>query len=286
MQALRQLLGRLGIQRTGFLQRPDAGLGAGGVDALGQRHAAHPMHQREHPRLLHVQIGLTAPQHPAPPARAVSEGVHHGGKARHHGIIIGQHAEHLPAQRRQQFRVAAHGVRIHEDRQIDQAIGLRQHQPLPDTSRKILHGATPGGIAQHHIARTGRIAETRQCLGKTYADRGQIVRGHIAVSQQQRVVLVGLQKLLAPPFAAHHQQTAVLHQFRRSNQLPGLLEETAVQILNQSCQQRHPRAAPILPANHVVHLRGRSCQRIQIGGSTQAPIDQHGMIRQETKQIQ
>ena len=283
MQALRQLLGRLGIQRTDLVQCPDARLGAGGVDALGQRHAAHPMHQGEHARLLQIQIGLTAPQHPAPPARAVSEGIHHRGKARHHGIILGQHAEHLPAQRRQQFRIATHGVRIHEDRQIDQAVGFRQHQPLPDTSRKILHRAAPGGIAQHHITRTGRIAETRQRLRKSRTDPGQILRRHITVSQQQRVVLVGLQKLLAPPFAAHHQQAAVLHQLRRSNQLPGLLEETSVQILHQSCQQLHPRATPILPANHVVHLRGRSCQRIQIGGSTQAPIDQHGMIRQETK---
>ena len=286
MQALRQLLGRLGIQRTDLVQCPDACLGAGGVDALGQRHAAHAMHQREHSRLLQVQIGLTAPQHTAPPACAVSKGIHHGGKARHHGIVVGQHAEHLTAQRRQQFRIATHRVRIHEDRQIDQAVGLRQHQPLPDTSRKILHRAAPGGIAQHHITRTRRIAETRQRLRKTCADRGQIVRGHIAISQQQRVVLVGLQQLLASPFAAHHQQATVLHQLRRSNQFPGLFEETAVQILNQSCQQRHARAAPILPANHVVHLRGRSCQRIQIGGSPQAPIDQHGMIRQETKKVQ
>ena len=72
-----------------------------------------------------------------------------------------------------------------------------------------------------------------QRCGEPVADRIQFGRGHIPVPQDEAVVLISLEQLLAAALTAHDEQAAVGQQIGRSDQLPGALEQAGIELLHQ-----------------------------------------------------
>ena len=128
-------------------------------------------------------------------------------------------------------------MRVHEDRQIHQAVSVRQQQPLARHLTEFTGRFSPLRVVQHDVARTLRVAKSFECDGKILADGAQAVGGRVAIPQDQAVVLVGLEQLLAAPFAAHHKQAAIGHQIGRCQQLPGALNQAGIELLHQPGNQ-------------------------------------------------
>jgi len=84
VQAVNQIGGQIGRQMVLRRQGLDARHGAGGGDPVGQRQAAHAMHQRESAGALQVQllaVAVAQMQQLVPPTLALLESVDDGSKS-------------------------------------------------------------------------------------------------------------------------------------------------------------------------------------------------------------
>ena len=135
------------------------------------------------------------------------------------------------------------------------------------------------------MAGTFGITEFHQGLGEPVANIGEIIGGLIAVPQDQRIVLIGFQQLLAPSFAAHHKQATVLHEVFGGNQCPCAFKQTGIQLLNQLGNQIDARAPAIENRNHAGDFAGGHGQSGQIGGGFNLQRDQMRVVGQEAEQI-
>lgn len=104
----------------------------------------------------------------------------------------------------------------------------------PPASRQRLAPFRPTG---HHPSGTGRITELQQGRAEALHHRQGLFLRQI-VGQDQGIVLVGLQQLLAASFAAHHQQAAAPAQGWRQQQF----EKPFEQLLVERADQLHDEA--------------------------------------------
>ena len=153
---------------------------------------------------------------------------------------------------------------VHEDRQVHEVVPARLPHPLAQRGGKVLRGAPPGRVAEHDAAGAWRVAEHAQCRRKAFADGRQISGRFVAVAQDEAVVLVGLEQLLAPAFTAHHEQAAVGHQVGRCNELPGPLKQAGVELLHEPRNQLHPRATAKQQCDHLGDLRCGRGETVQV----------------------
>ena len=236
MQAVGQVAAHFLVQAAQRDQGSNALCRAGDLQVRRQRQAAHAVHQREDAGLLQIELlfaAVAARQQSVPPAAAFREGIHRGSKAAQHGVVVGNQLEQAVAHAFQQLRVATDRMRVYKDRQGHQAFGRRQDQPFAHLLGKTAGAAAPFRVAEHDVARARRVAELAERVRKTLADCLQVGRWLVAVTQDQAVVLVGLEQLFAAALAAHHEQAAVLDQFARRQHGPGALEQLGVQFLHQ-----------------------------------------------------
>ena len=225
-------------------------------------------------------------QQPAPPAGIGVKLLNRRGKARHHRIVVGGKCHQGVAHRGQQRRIASDGVGVQENRQIHQAIGAGQQQPLAHALAKLSHRAAPQRVVQHDVAGALWVAKAGQHVGKALANGLQIGRRRVVVAQQQAVVLVGFEQLLAAPFAAHDEQTAVGQQIGRRHYRPSAFKQAHVELLHQRRHQPDARAAPVQRSNQPGNLHRRLCQVVQIARPLNLHRDQVRVVGQEAKQVQ
>ena len=127
----------------------------------------------------------------------------------------------------------------------------------------------PVRIAQHDAAWTQRITEVEQASGKRLGQRSDAVEA-ISLAQQQCIVLIGLEGLLATAFAAHHDQAAVADQLRRCEQLPKANQQLVVEFGHQVHRQFDACATEAQCCNQCICLqRGRT--QVGDGGSMGDP---------------
>ncbi len=88
----------------------------------------------------------------------------------------------------------------------------------------------------------------------------------MAVAQQQGVVLVGLEHLLAATLAAHHDQAAVGDQLGRRQQTPQAREQALVQAADEACDALDLAAAVVQQRQHGVDALGGGLQFGNRGG--------------------
>ena len=247
------------------------------------------MHQREQARLLDVQCSMVRPlgqQQPAPPATAaLGKTVDRCGKPRQHRLVVHQHAGHVAAKFLQQAGVATDRMGIQEDRQVHQRRRGGHHQPFTHLPCKGAGGLAPLRVAEHDVPGARRVTKTLQGFRKPGADGLQVVTLK-AVAQHQCVVLVGLQQLLAPAFAAHHKQATVGHQCGRCHQRPRPLEQPAVQLAHLCRDHVDTCATPVKQANQPGDLRGGCLQGGQVLCAEDLHPDEIGVVGQEAEQIQ
>jgi len=92
--------------------------------------------------------------------------------------------------------------------------------------------------------------------------------------------------LLAPPFAAHHEQAAVGYQVRGRNELPGAFEQFGIQLLHQAGNHVDVGAAAVQQRNQACDLRGGRLEAGHIPGILDLDVDEVGMVGQKTEQVQ
>ncbi len=108
----------------------------------------------------------------------------------------------------------------------------------------------------------------------------------IAVAQQQRVVLVGLDQLLAAALAAHHQQATVGDEVGRRDQAPQAREQAPVELADQARDAFDLDAAIVQQRQHGVDAFGGCLQLGHRAGIVDLQRDDVRMVGDEADQVQ
>ena len=260
--------------------------GAELAHAVLQRQRARAVHDREGAELLQVQRLLVAPRRQArEPVAGLLELVGRGGEARQVAVLPGEDAVEVGARLVEQPRVPGHRRRVEEDRQPHRALGVGAVEPVAQLLAKGAQRLAPQRVRHHDPARAWRVAEARERVAEGPGHALEV--GEVAaVAQQQRVVLVGLQDLLAAALAAHHEQAALCHQGGRREQGPGAREQPRVQLAAQARDALDEDAAAVQQPHHLVDARGRDGQFVDRGRLVDLQRDQVRVPRDEADQVE
>jgi hypothetical protein len=145
----------------------------------------------------------------------------------------------------------------------------------------------PRGISDHDPARAVGVAEVAQRLRKSAARFGHTRLGDDqAVTQDQAVVLIGLQQLLAASLAAHHEETAVGNQFGRCGRAALRARTACVESLHELAHLADPRAAAVQQGNEARDPLGLFAQGIEVLCLHDLQRDQVRMVGQEAQQVE
>src|SRR5690554_8234329 len=97
---------------------------------------------------------------------------------------------------------------VEQNGELHQAFTVAPGGPARNTLTPTGNATYPLWVIDHDVARTGRIAELDQSLCETLHllfNAGPVE----SISENQAVILIGLEDLFTTPFATHHHQTAV-----------------------------------------------------------------------------
>ena len=111
--------------------------------------------------------------------------------------------------RAQQLGVAGHRLGVVEDRDIHGPGFVRQREPAAKIVAELVDRLRPRGIAHHHLAGAGRKAALPERVEHVGAELIEI-RRRDGLGEDEPIVLVGAECLLAAPLAAHHDEAAAL----------------------------------------------------------------------------
>ena len=108
----------------------------------------------------------------------------------------------------QQLCIPSHCLGIEKDGEVHETLFVGRIDPAVDLRLELSDAASPVGVGHHDLSGTLGIAELEQRFTDPLHVGDEEL--HVdAVSDDQGVVLVGADDLLPPPFAPHHQQSAL-----------------------------------------------------------------------------
>ena len=154
--------------------------------------------------------------------------------------------------------------------------------PAVQASAPLRIGHAPMRVGDHHAARARRVADVAHPAGEG-GHRFVQLRPVPAVGNDQGVVLIGLEQLLAAAFAAEYQQAGVLPCFRWQQQLEQPRHDPAVERADQFHQRRHARALRVQGAHQPGHAARGVGHVVQGAGARQSQGDEvrvAGVVRQ------
>ena len=264
VQRVDEVAGEPGVDPAGSRRAPRSRSAVpSAVDAVLERERADAVHQREDPELLQVDLRRLAPAQAGqapPPAALAAELLDGGGEAGVEGVAPGQQPPEIaPARRR---GGAASPATTAASRKIARFIGPSGSLPCVQSrsdGAEALERLAPERAAQHDAAGTGRIAEVDQRRGEGVRHRLEPGEGE-AVAQDQRVVLVGADDLLAAALAAHHDEAAVGAQRLGGDERPEPLEDPAVEPADEAGDDLDPHAVVAEDADHALDLTRRRAE--------------------------
>ncbi|MNO86754.1 hypothetical protein D3C76_781630 [compost metagenome] len=235
-EGLGEVVGQGAIQHAARLQLRQPGQGAALLQPFAQGQGTAAVDDGEDAAALHVEVRVEGLQLAEEGQRGIELQGRHGDAAEPALTVFGETAQVL-AQRLEQLTVAGHRPGIGEDRQAQQLLRSALQLDLQQFALPVGNRLAPFGAAGHHPARARRIAELQQRRGEALHQSQSLLLRQV-VGEDQGVVLVGLQQLLAAPFAAHHQQTAAAAQLWRNLHL----EQPFEQLVVEGADQLHDEA--------------------------------------------
>ena len=156
----------------------------------------------------------------------VRKGVDGAGEAGEMNRLAAHRLDEIALRRAQQFRVARHRLGVVEDGDVHRAGLVGERLPGAKVGAKGVERLRPQGIAHHHVAGTGGKAEAFERVGEIPAEGVEIgLRDRLG--EDEAVVLIGAEGLLAAPLAAHHDETTLVANRRRRNEAEELGEQPA-----------------------------------------------------------
>jgi hypothetical protein len=145
-------------------------------------------------------------QYPAEPAERHNKAQQIGGHMPKIKLIPLQAAGDIFLQRLFQGRITAQHPQIGEHADLEDVFRGRSVEPLVEDATPLFQTAPPRRVLGHDATGTGRNADGNQTVDQDGAELLQplnVRRGEV-VAIDQRIVLVGGQSLLTPPFAPQH----------------------------------------------------------------------------------
>ncbi|CSC72301.1 Uncharacterised protein [Vibrio cholerae] len=160
------------------------------------------MYDRENPALLYINPLLAA-------FYVTKQGQRYGkiecwaSKFRQDELLTGHQVLQMRFHRRKQRTISCHRMRVSKNGNIHHLFGASGFYPISQSAFPIALAAHPFRVIDHHFAGTQGIAELQQGMGERLHD-GLALVPFQTILNDERVVLIGFEDLLATSFRAEH----------------------------------------------------------------------------------